>query len=104
MPVSTLKRQRSKSKPKDARVYGAESNGMLMTPEEFDAADFDELWDYELINGVLIVSPIPLEQEVDPNEELGHLLRNYQEQHPQGSALNKTLPERYIRLRNSRRK
>jgi Uma2 family endonuclease len=87
--------------------FGPESNGILITPEEFDAADpedFAEGWTYELINGVLIVSPIPLEEEVDPNEELGRLLRNYQEDHPQGAALNKTLPERYIRLPNSRRR
>jgi Uma2 family endonuclease len=99
--VARRKRRKKQVLPK---VFGAESNGILMTPEEFDAADFDELWDYELINGVLIVSPIPLEEEVDPNEELGHLLWYYQTYHPQGAALNKTLPERYIRLRNSRRK
>jgi Uma2 family endonuclease len=84
--------------------YGPESNGILMTPEEFDEADFDENWTYELINGVLIVSPIPFEEEVDPNEELGHMLRSYQDFHPQGAALNKTLPERYIRLAHSRRR
>jgi Uma2 family endonuclease len=87
--------------------FGPESNGILMTPEEFDAADpedFAEGWTYELINGVLIVSPIPLEEEVDPNEELGHMLRSYQDNHPQGATLNKTLPERYIRLPKSRRR
>jgi Uma2 family endonuclease len=84
--------------------FGPESNGILMTPEEFDAADFDEFWSYELINGILIVSPIPFEEEVDPNEELGHLLRQYQESHPQGSALNKTLFERYVRTKTSRRR
>jgi Uma2 family endonuclease len=78
-----------------------------MTPQEFDDADpddFDPCWDYELINGVLVVSPIPLEEEADPNEELGYLLRTYQEAHPQGKALNKTLQERYVKCGRNRRK
>jgi Uma2 family endonuclease len=83
---------------------GPEDNGILMTPEEFDRADFDELWVFELINGVLVVSPIPSEQEADPNEELGHLLRTYRESHPQGSSLDKTLPERYVRVGSNRRR
>jgi Uma2 family endonuclease len=79
--------------------------GTLMTPEEFDAAEIgDELYDYELINGVLVVSPPPLESERDPNEELGHLLRTYREQHPQGAALDKTLPEQTIRTAANRRR
>jgi Uma2 family endonuclease len=78
--------------------------GIRLTPEEFDAiTDYDECYRYELINGVLVVNPIPSEAEVDPNEELGHLLRTYQDQHPQGSALDATLPERYVRTRNRRR-
>ena len=86
-------------------VLGSHSAGMLMTPEEFDAVDeYDEEYRYELIHGVLVVSPLPLESEVDPNEELGRMLRNYQEQHPQGQALDATLPERYIRTPDSRRR
>jgi Uma2 family endonuclease len=79
--------------------------GTLMTPEEFDAAEVgDELYDYELINGVLVVSPPPLEAERDPNEELGFLLRLYREQHPQGAALDKTLPEQTVRTATNRRR
>jgi hypothetical protein len=45
------------------------SNEMLLTPEEFDAAEIDhDLYIYELIRGVLIVSPRPSESERDPNE------------------------------------
>src|SRR5512142_427533 len=67
------------------------SNGMLMTPEEFDAAEIDDdLYIYELIRGVLIVSPRPSESERDPNEELGYLLRSYQAEHSQASPLDKT--------------
>jgi Uma2 family endonuclease len=73
---------------------GLESAGVPMTPEEFDAVEeWDECYRYELIHGVLVVSPLPLEQEADPNELLGYLLRRYGDDHPQGSALNKTLPE-----------
>ncbi len=91
-------------RPKAARL-GRHSNGMLMTPEEFDAAsDFDELYSYELIHGVLIVSPPPGESERDPNGELNYLLRAYKSGHPAGSALDKTLSEQYVRLPDSRRR
>lgn len=80
------------------------SNGIVMTPEEFDSVeDWDDLFDYELIRGVVIVNPLPLEGEVDPNEQLGHLLRDYNERHPQGRSLDKTLSERYVQLRDGRR-
>lgn len=86
-------------------VLGLDSNGMYLTPEEFDAVeDWDDNYRYELIQGVVIVSPIPLEAEADPNEDLGYLLRHYRETHPQGTTLNLTLPERYIHLPNSRRR
>ena len=80
--------------------------GVLMTPEEFDAADIDpdDECRYELVHGVLVVTPIPSEAEVDPNEELGHLLRLYRRSHPQGHTLNKTLPERYVKTLEARRK
>ncbi len=50
------------------------------------------------------MSPIPLENEADPNEELGRWLRNYQESHPQGSVLNATLAERTVHTRQNRRR
>lgn len=88
-----------------ALVLGPELNGTLMTPEEFDAVEeYDEDYRYELIHGVLVVNPIPSEAEVDPNEQLGHLLRLYKETHPQGAAMDSTLPERYVRTRDSRRR
>jgi Uma2 family endonuclease len=84
---------------------GRSSNGMLMTPEEFDAAtDFDELHNYELIHGVLIVSPPPGESERDPNGELEYLLRRFRSDHPQGRVLDKTLSERYVYLSDRRRR
>jgi Uma2 family endonuclease len=105
MATATLTRKRKRAKPE--YQFGLESNGILMTPEEFDAADYEDYdpgWSYELINGVLVVSPIPFRQETDPHEELGRLLRNYQEDHPLGKALDKTLPEQYIRCGRNRRK
>jgi Uma2 family endonuclease len=84
--------------------FGPASSGILMTPEEFDAAEFEEGWRYELINGVLVVSPTPLEAETDPNEELGYWLRAYKETHPRGSCIDKTLPEQTIRTGSNRRR
>ena len=80
--------------------------GALMTPEEFDAAEIDpdDECRYELVHGVLVVTPIPSEAEVDPNEELGYMLRQYRRSHPHGRTLNKTLPERHVRTLESRRK
>jgi Uma2 family endonuclease len=86
------------------QVFGPDAAGILMTTREFDRAEFEEGWRYELIHGVLIVSPIPSEKEVDPNEELGRLLRNYCEDHPQGSSLDATLPEREVKTRKNRRR
>src|SRR5512135_3639200 len=75
------------------------SNGMLMTPEELHAAEIDDdLYIYELIRGVLIVSPRPSESERDPNDGLGHLLRSYQAEHSQASPLDKTLSEQTMTL------
>jgi Uma2 family endonuclease len=105
MTTATLKRKQKRPQPKYRFGFG--SNGILMTPQEFDEADpedFDQCWEYELINGVLVVSPIPLEQEADPNEELGRWLRNYQEGHADGKALDKTLPERYVKTGRNRGK
>src|SRR5438309_204859 len=105
MTSIALIRKGRRSKPEFK--FGIESSGNLMNAQEFDDADpddFDPAWDYELINGVLIVSPIPLEQESDPNEELGRCLRNYQEDHPSGNALDKTLAERYVKCGRTRRK
>lgn len=79
--------------------------GTLMTLEEFDAMKtWKPGWRYELIHGVLIVTPLPLEGEVDPNEELGHWLRNYQESDPEGKYLDCTLFERTVKTRRSRRR
>jgi Uma2 family endonuclease len=79
--------------------------GTLMTPEEFDQAEeADGNFTYELIRGVLVVAPPPLEEERGPNEELGFQLRLYKTQHPQGSALDDTLPEQHVPASGNRRR
>jgi len=84
---------------------GPECAGISMSPEEFDAIEeYDEGYRYELVRGVLVVTPVPLEQEADPNECLGGLLFVYRERHPLGRALDRTRPERYIRTKDGRRK
>jgi Uma2 family endonuclease len=93
-------------KKRTARIrLNRSSNGMLMTPEEFDAVtDHDDRFDYELVHGVLVVVPPPGEAERDPNGELEYLLRLYRASHPRGSILDKTLSEQFIRLADSRRR
>lgn len=79
-------------------LLDANSNGLLMSREEFEAItedDCDPRFRYELLNGVVIVSPPPSDAESDPNDELGHLLRAYQEK-PEGKCLDKTLFEREV--------
>lgn len=83
---------------------GRHSNGMLLSPWEFDAADFEPGWRYELVHGVLVVNPAPLLEERDPNEELGRWLRNYQESHPGGSSLDFTVSEQTVHIGPHRRR
>jgi Uma2 family endonuclease len=85
-------------------VIGPQHAGVLMTPEEYDDhQDWEPGYRYEVINGVLIVSPPPLEAERDPNEQLGYWLRLYQEVDPQGKALDFTVNEQGVRTTNRRR-
>ena len=84
---------------------GPELAGILLSPEEFDAIeDYDELYNYELVHGVLVVTPPPDIGERGPNDELGYLLRSYQDHHPEGTALNFTVSEHAMRTPDSRRR
>lgn len=88
---------------KKGLVLGLRHNGIRLTPEEFDAIDeYDERYAYELINGVLVVNAMPSFYERDSNEELGHWLRSFQEQHPE--IIDKTVFEEYVRTHNGRRR
>lgn len=83
---------------------GPAAAGSRLAPDEFDAAEFGEGFRYELINGVLVVSPATLINERDPNDELGYWLREYRDRHPSGDALNLTLPEHDIFVGSDRRR
>jgi Uma2 family endonuclease len=97
MTTSTL------APPRLGRI-GPSSAGMLLKPKEFDAiTDYVRGYRYELIKGVLVVNAIPGPAQADPNETLGYALRDYQKNHPKGAALDKTLPQRYIRVGKDRR-
>ncbi len=79
--------------------------GILLSPEEFDAVEAcDEFYNYELVHGVLVVAPPPDPGERRPNDRLGYLLQSYQNHHPQGAALDLTLPEHRILDLDSRRR
>src|SRR5438270_12965482 len=86
------------------RELGPDSAGIFLTPREFDQADFEEGWRYELIDGRLIVSPIPSEKESDANEELGSWLRVYRSSHAPGHAPDATVREPIIKPRTNRRR
>jgi Uma2 family endonuclease len=90
--------------PAHVREFGPESAGTLMTLREFDRAEFVDGWRYELINGVLVVSPIPDEAERSPNDELGYWLRSYRDRHPQGASLDCTVFEQTVKTRRNRRR
>jgi len=84
---------------------GPESNGMHMTPEEFDALDdWDENYRYELVNGVLIVVPPAGAGERSPNDDLGYLLRSYQETKVGRSIIDETMFEQTIVCGGNRRR
>ncbi|MEM1304260.1 MAG: Uma2 family endonuclease, partial [Planctomycetota bacterium] len=84
---------------------GPNANGMLMTAEEYDSADdWVDGYRYELIHGVLIVSPPAGIGERSPNDYLGYLLINYQESHAKGDALDGTAPEQEITIGQARRR
>ena len=88
----------------DVLQLGPHSNGMSLSPWEFDAAEFEPGWRYDLVNGVLIVNPPPSLEERDPNEELGRWLRNYQESHPHGDSLDFTVSEQTVHIGPHRRR
>lgn len=87
------------------RPLGPWANGMLMTPEEFDtAAEWDPDYRYELVNGVLIVSPPGDIGERGPSDLLGGLLLIYKMMHPQGHHLDATVFEEPVATAVGRRR
>jgi len=78
--------------------------GMRLASDEFDASTSTRGHRYELIQGVLVVTPMPGLRELDPNDHLGFLLRTYRETHPLGDHLDLTVAEMTIRLGDNRRR
>lgn len=98
--ASVLSKPRRRRKP----VVGLESNGMRMTPEEFDAiTECDENYQYELIHGVLVVTEVTAPEERGPNDLLAHHLLTYHETHPGGNNMKLILPQDYVRVTDGRR-
>jgi Uma2 family endonuclease len=98
--------QLTAGKPRIRTRYGPGSAGLLITTEQFDALrpeQFQRGFRYELINGVLVVSPQPGAGERGPNDELGYLLRQYRETLPHISVIDETLPEQTVPATNRRR-
>jgi Uma2 family endonuclease len=91
--------------PPPPKRIGPWSNGITLTPEEFDAIDdWKEGYRYELIQGVLIVSPMPAKGERSPNDILGYYFHTYRFSHPQGAALEDTVTEETLQLVSNRRR
>jgi Uma2 family endonuclease len=89
----TVAKRFTKAEP--ALHLGPLSAGILMTKAEFHDATWEEGWRYELINGVLIVSPIPMREERGRNDYLGYLFLTYQNS-PEGTAVDGTVFEEEI--------
>ena len=78
-------------------VLSLSSAGMRMTRDEFGKIDdYEEIYDYELVDGVLVVKPSLDFPGADLCEEVGYWLRKYGESHPQGAALDYTLYGVYV--------
>jgi Uma2 family endonuclease len=76
---------------------GSSSAGLTMTLDELEAIkDFEEGNRHERINGVVVATPEPSPSPWNSNDELGRLLRNYGQDHPQGHCLSGTLPDVYL--------
>jgi Uma2 family endonuclease len=92
------------SKRRTRKRISASSAGLRMSLEEFDAiSNYDDRYSYELIRGILAVTPLPAAAEAGMNDELNYLLRSYRDRHPQGAAMNATLYRQYIRTADSSR-
>ena len=79
------------------RSLGPESMALVLSKEEFLAIDqFDDRYRYELIHGVVVVSPYPGPGERGPNGILEHWLWSYHEANPGSSTLDGTLGEQAI--------
>ena len=83
---------------------GPGTAGIRMTGAEFDAiTDYDDLYRYELVRGVLVVSPLARPSESAATEYLGHCFRCYRAEHPLGPIMDATLAVQYVATQETRR-
>lgn len=78
-----------------------------MTPGEFDAIPWESCepgYRYELVEGVLVVTPPPEVGERDADGELSFVLRSYGETHPQGAKLDATVFDQDVMVGRNRRR
>ncbi|WP_425616983.1 Uma2 family endonuclease [Anatilimnocola sp. NA78] len=76
----------------------ASSAGLRMSVSEFESMeDFEDGYRFELINGVVIVTPPASDAEMDPNGEFEFMLRYYKYHHPEGKSLDGTMMEREVK-------
>jgi Uma2 family endonuclease len=86
-------------------VLGFDSAGVRMTPEEFDAIDdYDDTYNYELVDGVLVVGPLAAPSESSACELLGYWLWKYGDKDPRGKSLDATVYGEYLNTKNSLRR
>jgi len=79
-------------------VFDLSSAGLRMTFEEFEAVEnYCEIYDYELVDGVLVVRPTLDDANCAVSEEMSYLLRRYRDEHPCGEEMSQTVYGHYIR-------
>ena len=83
---------------------GPHSNGMLVSPWEFDVAEFETWLAVRSGQRSAHRESASAARRRDPNEELGRWLRNYQEDDPEGSALDFTVSEQTVHIGPHRRR
>ncbi len=98
MSIAELEPQQSIPRPITRLHPGL--NGILMSIDEFESIDnWERGYRYEIIHGVLIVSPPPDDAGQGPNERLGNWLWDYQQRHSSGKVLDDSLMERPVRTK-----
>jgi Uma2 family endonuclease len=103
--MSTIQARRAEPETLQADRVSLDMTGTVMTPDEFDSIeDWDEFYVYELIRGILVVSPSPSPLERGPVDYLAQILLNYQDRQPDRLALDATLSEHTIRVGSDRRR
>ncbi len=105
MPTTTPLLEPLEPEVSPTRPLGPWANGMELSPEEYDAAtEWEPGYRYELVKGLLIVTPPADFGERSPNDYLGYLLWSYAEHHPHGKALSETAPEQEVKIGTQRRR